>query len=375
MNLKDIVHLRLVNQRIAGSGFEKPAEVVRWMGAMQAQDYPAALWGVGLRTKDAQIADVEQAIVNREIVRTWPMRGTLHFVPAEDIRWMLKLMTPRIISGMASRHRSLDLNEEIFAKSRKILVREMEGGKILTRGEMREVLERANISAEGQRGNHIFGVLAQEGLLCFGPHRGKPHSAKATRGKQPTFVLLDEWIAPSKDLEREEALAKLAKTYFSSHGPATLQDFVWWTGLKVSDARIGIALLGSKFSQETIEGNVYWMLKGLPDLPAGRQALSPTAYLLPAFEEYMLGYRDRSAALEAAHAQRVVPGGNGIFFPIIVIDGQIIGTWKKMVKKDSLFITLSPFRTLKISEKKALEIAAEQYGTFIGFPVHLLYQV
>lgn len=188
MTTKDINRLRLVNQKISGGKFKSPAEVVRWMGAMQAQDYPGALWGVGLRTEESTLAAVEQAIVDREIVRTWPMRGTLHFVPAENVRWMLSLLTPRIVRSAASRHRNLGLDEDIFAKSRTLFEKELQGGKILTRSEMYEMLEQAGISAVGQRGIHILWKLSQEGLLCFGPYKGK----------QPTFVLLDEWIPGSR---------------------------------------------------------------------------------------------------------------------------------------------------------------------------------
>lgn len=351
MNIKDIARLRLINQRINGEKFETPAEVVKWMGAMQAQDYPGALWSVGLRTKDATMVDVEKAVSNKEIVRTWPMRGTLHFIPPDDIRWMLKLMTPRIITSAAARHRNLQLDDEIFARSRKILSKALEGGKILTRSEMCEVLERNGIATAGQRGIHIFWVLSQQGLLCYGPHSAK----------QPTFTLLDEWLPQTKELDREEALATLAKRYFISHGPATLQDFVWWTGLKISDAKIGMDLIKATLQKEIVEDKEYWMASNLPEI----NDISPTAYLLPGFDEYMLGYRDRSAALEAIHSQKIVPGNNGMFLATIVIDGQIVGTWKKRVRKDTLDITLHPFYSLTSKQMNTIEFAVKRYGTYM----------
>lgn len=202
---------RLSNQYLAKNRFADPGDVVAWFGAVQAQDYLGSLWGIGLRTIDACEGAVEKAIANRKIVRTWPMRGTLHFVPAADVRWMLKLLTPRVIARSAGRYRQLELDKRTFANSKKVFVRALEGGKQLTRTEMYKALEAAKISVAGQRGIHILGHLAQEGLICFGNRRAK----------QQTFVLLDEWVPENQSLNREEALAKLARCYFRSHGPAT----------------------------------------------------------------------------------------------------------------------------------------------------------
>lgn len=359
----NIPEWRLRNQRIAGAGFETPGAVVAWMGAVQAQDYLGALWALGVRMQEAREEAVEQAIADRTIVRTWPMRGTLHFVAPADIRWMLALLTPRVIAGQRSRHRQLELDQAVFDRSRDLLTRALEGGRQLTRDAAYQTLAAAGISTAGQRGIHILGRLAQDGLLCFA----------ARQGKQQTFALIEEWVPAARPLARDEALAELAGRYFTSHGPATVQDFTWWSGLTVADAKMGIELAGPRLEREVIEGSTYWFAAAvLKEGPAPQQAASPaspTAYLLPQFDEYTVAYRDRSAVLDPS--QTGVISSNGIFYPIIVLDGHVVGTWKRVFKKGEVIITLSPFSPLKKKEKQAVAVAAERYGSFLGMPAVL----
>lgn len=342
----DIAGWRLHNQRIAGAGFEKPGEVVAWMGAVQAQDYLGALWALGLRMKMATEETVERAIAERTVVRTWPMRGTLHFVAPADVRWMLALLAPRVIAGRPARYRQLELDQAVFDRSRNLLVHSLEGGRQLTRGALFEKLEEAGISTAGQRGIHILGRLALDRLLCFG----------ARQGKQQTFALLEEWVPPARMLDRDEALATLAERYFTSHGPATLPDFTWWSGLTVADARKAVELAGPRLQRE----DIYWFGKEPP------AAVPAPAYLLPPYDEYTIAYKDRSAVLDPAHGG--VVSGNGIFYPTIVLGGQVAGTWKRELKKGSVVITLSPFVPLKKKERQAVALAAERYGDFLGKP-------
>jgi hypothetical protein len=353
----DIAHRRLHNQQIAGMRFDKPSEVVASLGAMQAQDYLGALWAIGLRLPNATEADIEQALAERAIVRTWPMRGTLHFVAAADVRWIIELLAPRIIAGSAHRYRQLALDDATFARSRELFANALQGGKQLSREAMFALLEAAQISTAGQRGFHILGRLAQEGLICFG----------ARQGKQQTFVLLDEWAPNAKRLARDEALAELAKRYFTGHGPATLQDFVWWSGLKVSDAKAGLDMVAAQLTEEGMNGQRYWMAQAAP----ASHHISPTAYLLPGFDEYMLGYTDRSAALDPQHVQKIQPGKNGMFSSTIVIDGRIVGTWKRTIKKKAVVIAATPFVPPTTAENDAIAAAARRYGEFLGMPVVL----
>ncbi len=353
-NTLGIAVRRLCNQRLAGAGFETPGAVVAWMGAVQAQDYLGSLWALGLRMKTAREEAIEQAIADRTVVRTWPMRGTLHFVAPADVRWMLSLLTPRVIAGQRGRHRQLELDQTDFDRSRDVLTRALEGGRQLTRDAAYETLEAAGISTAGQRGIHILARLAQDGLLCFA----------ARQGKQQTFALLEEWVPAARMLTRDEALAELAERYFTSHGPAALPDFTWWSGLTVADAKLGLELAGPRLEREVVDGQAYWSSAAAPG--AGSSPASPTAWLLPPFDEYTVAYKDRSAVLDPAHGGRI--SGNGIFYPIIVLDGRVAGTWKRAFKKGSVVVTLSPFAPLKKKERQAVAVAADRYGAFLGVP-------
>lgn len=322
---------------------------------MQAQDYPGALWSIGLRLPDATADGIELALAERKIVRTWPMRGTLHFVAATDVRWMLELLTPRIIAGSASRARRLELNAAVFARCEKLFVRALEGGGQLSREAMLNLLEAGKISTASQRGYHILWRLAQEGVIVFA----------ARADKSQTFALLEEWVAPAKKMDRDAALAELARRYFTSHGPAMLSDFAGWSGLKVGDARAGIA--AAQLRHEKIGGMDYWMSAD-GAIPNGNLS---GVHLLPGFDEYLLGYKDRSAVLEAGHARKIVPGGNGMFLPTIVLNGRVIGTWKRAFRKKRVVITSSYFKPVNKTGKQAVAAAAERYGRFLGMPVEI----
>lgn len=326
-----------------------------WFGAVQAQDYVGALWAVGLRMQKATEDAVEQAIADRTIIRTWPIRRTLHFAAAADVRWMLELLKPRAITSNGRRlEKEYELDEAAFARCRDLLERALEGGKQLSRPAMYRVLEAGKISTGNGRGLHIVCHLSLNQILCFGARQGKQH----------TFTLLDEWAPAAKPMERDAALAELARRYFTSHGPATLRDFIWWSGLTVAEARAGLELAKPHLVQEVIGGQTYWLA---PSTPVAKEA-SLTAHLLPAYDEYTVAYKDRSAVLDPLYA-RQASTGNGIFNPIIVIDGQVVGAWKRTLKKGALAITPSPFAKLNKAETRAFAAAASRYGEFLGVVV------
>ena len=352
MKHSEIAARRLISQGISSTIKRSPAEVVDGLGAMQAQDYLGALWAIAVRTPGTTEAEVEKAIANREIVRTWPMRGTLHFIPAEDVRWMLELLTPRVIAGCKRRWEELELNEKVFTKARKIIERALVGGKHLSRPAVMELLDRGGIVSANQRGIHILSRLAMERVLCFGPRIGK----------QPSFLLLDEWIPTSRLLDREASLAAMARRYFHGHGPATLQDFVWWTGLKASDAKAGLANVAPELERISSDGVEYWMQPNIDT----RGSKQPQLFLLPPFDEYLVGYRDRSAALEPHHANQVVPGGNGIFLPIVVQKGRVIGTWRRALQRNRVLVSASTFTPRSQLQKQAFVRAAKAYGQFLN---------
>jgi hypothetical protein len=237
---------RLGNQHISRPTFRDPTDVVGWLGAVQAQDYLGGLWAIGLRTKGATEATVEDAIARRQIVRTWPMRGTLHFVAAEDIRWILPVLTPRVVAGAQSRFRQLGLDDATFTKSARVAENALAGGTVVRRD--RRGSERRRDRDTLTRGLHLLGVLSQQGLLCFGPRDGKQH----------TFTLLEEWLPSSRTLGRADALGELARRYFASHGPATVHDFAWWSGLTVTDARAGLEGVKSELESEDVDGRTFW---------------------------------------------------------------------------------------------------------------------
>jgi len=347
MTIHDIARLRLLNQQISAPTAAAPEDVVAHFGAMQAQDYAGALWAIGLRCPGSTEADIERAVTERRIVRTWPMRGTLHFVAADDVRWMLELMTPRVIAASRKRWTELELSEAIFAKCRKVMEKLLRGGVALTRDDLLAGLERNGISAAGGRAYHIPWRLAQERVICFGPRAGK----------QKTFVLLDEWIPKSRELSGEAALAELALRYFTSHGPALQSDFAWWSGLKSSDAKIAIAAASSQLASQSIDGRIYWMPSAAAGVGAGERG-----FLLPGFDEFLLGYTDRSAVLDPKHATKIVPGGNGMFLATLVQDGEVVGTWKRSEGK-TIVVTPAPFKRLS---KRCFAEALERYGEYLG---------
>jgi hypothetical protein len=357
MLVSEVANRRLYSQNITHHRSKQPGEAVAWMGAMQAQDFTSARWAVGLRCGIAKDHQIQKAVAERSIVRTWLMRGTLHIASARDIHWMMALLAPRLIAGSASRSRQLELDGDIFMQSFNILTKVLADGKAATRAEMMAALEAAGISTAGQRGYHILAHAALEGILCFGPQQGK----------QQTFVLLDDWIPHSRHLEREQALAELARRYFSSHGPATLADFTWWSGLTAMDAREALDSTKNQLRSEAIDNNVYW----LSNDPVTSSNSTNSVHLLPAFDEYYLGYTDRSAVLDARFDRQLV-SSNGIFRPMLVIDGQVAGVWKREMSKQSVTITLSPFFALNQNEKQAVSLALERYQDYLGLPVILI---
>jgi hypothetical protein len=345
---------RLANQHIDGERFETPEAVVRWMTAMQAQDYGQAVWAIGLRTRSATLQEVEQAIADRKMLRTWPMRGTIHFVAPQDARWMLALSAARMISAARRRQEQLDLTPEVLDRCQQIFYDALKGDHQFTRPQMLDLLETAGISTAGQRGYHILWYAAQNGLICIGP----------MQEKQQTFALLEDWAPDAKTLNRGEALALLAERYFSSHGPATLQDFAWWAGLTLREARFGLSEVSAAFVSKWIDGKEYWMKPDLPDQDIPRQSI----HLLPGFDEYLLGYTDRSAVLAKEHAPRIVPGGNGIFRPTLVTNGQVTGDWTRTIKKGQVTIQVRPFAPAPVDEADLWK-AAQRYSIFVGYPL------
>jgi hypothetical protein len=320
------------------------------MGALQAQDYAAAEWAVGLRCSKCSRASVQKALDTGQIIRTWPMRGTLHFVAAQDARWMTALLAPRAMTSSSHRWKVLRLTDKDVESARKAWSKALAKSLRLDRDAMFKVLDDAGVSPEGQRGAHLLRLLSQYGLIC----------GAGRLDKKPAFALLERWAPQAKDLPREQALAEICLRYFNSHGPATLADFQTWSGLSGKESKIGLEAVTTRLVSEVVEGKIYWMSRNLKPRPMK----GPFVRLLPAFDEYLLGYQDRSAVLEKRHADRVCPGGNGMFLPMVVADGKVTGTWRRNPRKTGLCVIPELFKPMAKAYKIALEKAAEEWCGF-----------
>ncbi len=353
----NIAHQRLHNQLITRPLFEKPEDIVRWLGAVQCQDYAAAKWALGLRSQGLTSDHIEQAISDGSILRTHVMRPTWHFVTPADIRWMLALTAPRVLAAIAYYDRVHELDGATFIKSNAVLTKALQGGKHLTRTELASELQQAGFAIDNlQRLGHIIMHAELDGIICSG----------ARRGKQFTYALLDERVPPNRALDRNEALAEFVGRYFTSHGPATLQDFVWWSGLTTVDAKAGLEMVSSQLIHEVVDGQTYWFSTSAP--PA--HDLSQTIYLLPNFDEYTVAYTDRSAVIDDSDMAKFDTRGN-VLNNTIVLDGRVIGTWKRTLKKDTVIVAPNLFTSLTEAETSALVAAANRYGAFLGLSAHI----
>jgi hypothetical protein len=348
-----ILRLRLENQRLAHASFRKAADVVAWFGAVQAQDYLGSLWAIGLRMQRATEVQVEAAEARREIIRTWPMRGTLHFVAAADARWMTRLLAPRVIARNSARlKREVDIDASVIARSREAVLRALEGNQRLERAALYAALDAKKIRTGASRGLHILLWLALEGTICLAGRLGKQH----------TFALLEEWIPKAPDPDRDEALAELARRYFTSHGPATLQDFMWWAGITAKDAAGALDGARQQLVREIVDGRAYWLAaRRAPRRPA--RPAGPLVKLLPAYDEYTVAYRDRS--LLSGGRTRSTRAGFGLLNPVVVVDGLVVGSWNRTISRTTVRVVTKLRRTLDRSEKEALRKQIERYEEFL----------
>jgi len=353
-----VLRSRLAAQLLDGAEHLPPGGVVSRLLAVQAQDFSAALWAIGARTPGTTVDDVLAAFEDGSIVRSWPMRGTLHVVAAADLGWMMRLGAPRVRSTIAARHRQLGLDSDTFSRSRALTESMLVGHRRATRDELMAAHESAGIATTGQRGPHLVMELAMSEVVCWGP----------PAGKQQALVLTEEWIRTPNVLEPDEALGAFVLRYLEGHGPATLADFTWWSKLTVAQAKRGIAVAGDRVVETSVDGVVRWSTtegaEAAERLDRPRQAV----LALPGFDELLLGYRDRGLVLDPRHADLIVPGGNGIFLPLITVDGRIVGTWRRRVTASGVTITPAPFRPLPQRLRAGFRRASAEYGRFLGLP-------
>ena len=350
MTNAEIIRYRLFNQQIAESNWKEPWQIVHWMVAMQAQEYAMAKWSIGLRLPGSSDAMVEKAFNNGQILRTHLMRPTWHFVTPPDIRWLLKLTAPRVDAINAFTYRQQGLDIKIFKRSHDIIVKSLEGGKQLLRTELQRALEQQKINADGIRLSALMMKAELEGLICSGPRRGN----------QFTYALLEERVPPAKTIGKDEALATFTARYFASRGPATVKDFASWSGLSIKEAREGVAMLPAEFIKEKINGLDYIFM------PASfSNGKIQANFLMPDYDEYGMGYKDRSAIFNKTIDLSTF-NENPIFNRMIILDGKIAGTWKRIIKNDKVAVETVPFGPLAKTKQQALVQAIKKYCLFLG---------
>lgn len=351
MKAAAIGQYRLLNQQLLQPAFGSAGEIVHWMGAMQAQDYAGAKWSIGARLPGSTDAGIEKAIADREIIRTWALRGTWHWVSPADVHWILRMVSPRIQRKYATHLRQESLDNAKVKKSNDTLVKALRDGQALTREELADELKKKGIKASNYGIGHLLLQASQEQLICMGPRRGK----------QFTHVLLDDWVPRSKRHEPADPLAELALRYFTSHGPATVKDFMWWAGLSLTEARNGTALVKDKLESVVIAGETYWLS---PDRPVMKK--QPAVYLLPGFDEFLLGYTDRSALIEEEHQHQLAMTANGQFSSTVVVNGRVEGTWKRTLGTKEVKIETTYFNKPGKPVLQAVNTAIHRYAQFLG---------
>lgn len=349
-----LIDVRLRNQRLSRSTFRDPADAVAWFGAVQSQDYPGAKWGVALRTPGLTSRAFDRAFDEGRILRTHVMRPTWHFVPRADIRWMLSLTAPRIFAAMGSYFRRLGLDSRIVARTQSIFVRALRGGKALTRAELADELRRDGIDVKGQHLGAVVFHAELDQVLCSGP----------LRGGRFTYMLLDERAPDAAALDGEAARAELARRFFRSHGPATLKDFVWWSGLKAQEAREGIESIRGSLVEEKADGTAYWMMPSRGAAPSSEG----TVYLLPNYDECFIAYKDRGH-IRGLPTTRDAPRGLDVYAHLLIVDGRVGGTWRRRDKGGAVRVSVTALRPLKRVHAKALAAQAERLERFLGLPV------
>ena len=323
--------------------------VARELVALQAQDYASGAWSLGVRS-GLTLAEIERAVIDRQIVRTWPMRGTIHWVPAEDARWMCDLLAPRVLPSVRTRHRQLGLEEHDVQLARDLFERHL--AEPVSRPDVVALLAQAGVDPGEQRAYHLVGYHCMTGLLCQGP----------LIGKQPSFVLIDSWVPFSRRPSREEAMATVAERYVRSHGPVTERDLAGWVAAPLGFARDALALVGDHILREEVDGRT-WLThvdaRPAPGRPAG-------VHLLPQWDEFLLGYKARDVTLPDEHVSRVVPGRNMVFKPTLVVDGEVAGVWRRQAARDSVVVEVTSFTPLTARTRRALEASTAAYGRFLG---------
>ena len=352
MKLTDVARLRLMNQQIVGTKFSSAKKLVEWMGAAQAQDFNMAKWAVGLRLQSSTEISVEKEFNEGKIIRTHILRPTWHFVSADDVHWMLQLTAPRVKASLKSRHKNLEVNEKLLSKTNSLIEKKLSKQKYATREELADEFMKANIKPDNNRLSHFMLCAELDGIICSG----------ILNGNKQTYTLFHKRVSLNKSFDKKKALAALATKYFLSHAPATLQDFIWWSGLTVAEAKRAVALIKKDCIEEIIINQQIYFMPVNFSVPKN---IKTSVFLLPAFDEFIISYKDRTATISSEHHQKAITRG-GMFCPVIIIDGQATGTWKRAIKKDMVKIETNFFRKHNQAELELIEKAADRFAFFLN---------
>lgn len=353
MLLTDIAKIRLYKQQITNTKFTDAVDTVEWLGAVQAQEYAQTKWSLGLRLKNINDDDIERSFSEGKVLRTHLLRPTWHFVSAKDIYWLLELTAPRVQSANAFMYRKLELDSKVFNVCNNILENILQGRKQLTRNSINESFRKNNIVAQGHRLSYIMMNAELEGIICSG----------ARQGNQFTYALLEERAKPTKQISRDEALAKLTTRYFKSRSPATVKDFSTWSGLSLIDCKKGIETIEDALKKETIEETEYYYLKDTKPI----NKVPDDIYLLPIYDEFIMGYKDRNAIMQFKNSLKFNPPFH--YDSMIVQNGQVIGTWKRTINKSSIDMKVQFFSSFDGKQKRAFDTAVQCFEEFHGSPV------
>jgi hypothetical protein len=356
MSPTEISDARLISQKITAPIYGNAKDVVTCMGAMQAQDYSMAKWAIGVRLNGSTDKSIQASLDKGEILRIHLLRPTWHFVAAEDIYWMLQLSSHKIRSSLKTRHKELELSEPVHKKTRKIIEKMLSGGASLTRDELAIEFQKAGIRTDENRLSHILFRAEMDGIVCSGP----------MKEKKLTYSLLGERVPQKRELSRDEALAELAKRYFHSRCPATIHDFIWWSNLSLSEARKAIDLVKPLFIFESFDSAEYL----LPNSFSGALTKNNSVHLLPAFDEFLISYRDRSCSLSKVHNKKTI-SDNGIFYPIIVVNGQVSGVWKRTTQKNKIIIETGLYYPPNKQINNMLANKLDMFGKFLNMETEI----
>jgi hypothetical protein len=349
---QEIAHRRMQTQRLWGAPLGGPEAVVRWLAAMQSQEFAVAKWSVAQRTDGADHAAVARAFADGAILRTHVLRPTWHFVLPEDIRWLLALTGPRVQALNRYYYRQAGLDDRLLARSNDRLARALEGGRHLVRTELAAALARDGIAVSGLALGYVLMRAELDAVLCSG----------APRGKQQTYALFDERVPPATTRAGDEALAELVGRYFAAHGPATLKDFLWWSSLTATDARRGLDMVGSALESRRVDGRTYWLG---PAAPPARPA-SPRIDLVQGYDETIVAYTESRDVLGVPGGVPVAAGDRPLFLHAILLDGRLIGHWRHAPRRRSIAVETALHRPLDAAEARALDDALERYRRFWG---------